>query len=513
MRRAAEPGGADQEIGNELQPAGQRVADGNAGVDHRGRRVEVQGEFLSPVHELPALVVGFLGCRELFAFLRPFQTLVRFLDLLLAYGLHRVQQADLLALAQQAQTFGVSLLQRREQRAAERLHVVAQLVGLLQQDVEAIERQRSVQVREDGADVHPGSHGLDQRARIDGRRKQRQLPRHAFEVHAVADLVEAVGHGVPNTEELVVLRDAEIQRRQGRGVRAGRAAPGCDRDEVLHLHQGVGEGVELGLQLVEGFDRRFVTRWHFLRPGPEDLRRQHVELRRLVDALHGVLLEEVVSPANEIVHVIHHHGLLVRHRTVVGDAVRIEGVRAPVDDLLLELRVARHGPVACQHPQEVLDALLHVLRVGGLEKRLGDPIFSHRGGSARGVRQGLHSDRIEDVVIPVAGLGEALLAAQRVGDQQRGVEEQFPVAVRVGAIGREIDVLPRVELGVRVFRIVGQLHHPAGWLIGPEEREPGILQLGRPAHQGRDAQERILHPLREVTDEGVVEIREVKSRD
>ena len=53
----------------------------------------------------------------------------------------------------------------------------------------------------------------------------------------------------------------------------------------------------------------------------------------------------------------------------------------------------------------------------------------------------LHAQRVEDEVVPVPRLLEALVPAQRVGDEQRCVEEQLPVVRRVGAVRGEVDDL------------------------------------------------------------------------
>ena len=117
---------------------------------------------------------------------------------------------------------------------------------------------------------------------------------------------------------------------------------------------------------------------------PKDLRCQDVELRRLVDALHAVLAEEVIAPGDQVVQVLHHHRLLVGDRAVVGDAMRLERVRSPVEHLILEsllspgAEIARHARVAGQHAHDVLDALLDVLWIGRLEERLGDPVLAHQ---------------------------------------------------------------------------------------------------------------------------------------
>ena len=63
------------------------------------------------------------------------------------------------------------------------------------------------------AQVDALRHSLHQQRRVDGRLKERQLAHHAFDVHAVAYLVEPVGNGIPVAKHLVVLGNAEVQHR------------------------------------------------------------------------------------------------------------------------------------------------------------------------------------------------------------------------------------------------------------------------------------------------------------
>ena len=76
-------------------------------------------------------VVVVLGACDLAVLLRRLELLLGLVDLLLAHRLHRFQQPDLVALAQQRERLGVLLLERRQQRPAERLDVAADLDRLL----------------------------------------------------------------------------------------------------------------------------------------------------------------------------------------------------------------------------------------------------------------------------------------------------------------------------------------------------------------------------------------------
>ena len=78
----------------------------------------------------------------------------------------------------------------------------------------------------------PGGGRLDQHAGIDRRIEQRELPHDALDVHAVADLEQPVGDGVPVAEQLVVARDAEVERAADAEERAaplGDVACACRR--------------------------------------------------------------------------------------------------------------------------------------------------------------------------------------------------------------------------------------------------------------------------------------------
>jgi hypothetical protein len=84
------------------------------------------------------------------------------------------------------------------------------------------------------------------------------------------------------------------------------------------------------------------------------------------------------------------------------------------------------------------------------------------------------------------------------------VEEQLPVVGRIGAVGREVDDLVRVQL------LRPRLDDPLRRLVRACEAEAAVLQLDVPRHQAPDALERVVDRAREVANERVVEVLEVE---
>src|SRR5205823_5540939 len=125
-------------------------------------------------------------------------------------------------------------------------------------ELESLVDQRHRTQRPDGligrgdeaADVDAGRRRLDQHARIERRVEQRQLAHDALDVHAVADLVEAVGDRVPVGQQLWVAGNAEVQRAPDTQQRAAGVAVAGRR-----LRRGQVEG-ELGLELDQRVARR-----------------------------------------------------------------------------------------------------------------------------------------------------------------------------------------------------------------------------------------------------------------
>ena len=118
-------------------------------------------------------------------------------DLALADAGHNGQHLALVGGAQAVELVGVLLLERGQERGSERLHVGAQLVGLLDQGGEAVDRGGTAEVGEDAAEAEALRRRLDEGRRIDRRCEERERALDAVEVLAVANLVEPVGYRVP----------------------------------------------------------------------------------------------------------------------------------------------------------------------------------------------------------------------------------------------------------------------------------------------------------------------------
>jgi hypothetical protein len=100
----------------------------------------------------------------------------------------------------------------------------------------------------------------------------------------------------------------------------------------------------------------------------------------------------------------------------------------------LRLRVGTGG----EEPQDVLDLLTTVVLARPQEEGLGSPEPLRR-------RFPRHVGRVEDEMEPPQRVRVALVLGETVGDEQRSMEEQLPVVLRVRAV-EKIDVLDRVRL-------------------------------------------------------------------
>ena len=211
-------------------------------------------------------------------------------------------------------------------------------------------RDGLVDVVDDRADVDARGDGLHQRARVDRRIEQRELTHDALDVHAVADLEQAVADAGPSTR--AAGRSAGSQKYSDRPIPNTASAPvepdeplagardRVERELVLQLDQGVAEVVDPGgLQLRVGLRRPLAARRHPLRLGPEQVRGQHVDLRGLVERLDRVLAEQEVAPRDEVVEILHDDVHLVGEIAAAGDHVRLERLVAPRGDRLLEARL------------------------------------------------------------------------------------------------------------------------------------------------------------------------------
>ena len=206
-----------------------------------------------------------------------------------------------------------------------------------------------------------------------------------------------------------------------------------ERDVRLDVPDRVAHRVEVASQALVRLGGLPALARDFLGAGAEQVGGQHVELRRLVDALTGVLAEQRVAPGDEVVEVRHHRLEHVRGRPVAGDHVRPErGIlpRSDAVDRFVAQRGVRAGGEVDQH---VLDQL----HLGLLERLdLPEPLRCRPGAVVR---------RVEDVVEPALRLLVPAVAAQVDGNGDRHVEEQLHVVDRVRPVGAEVEVLDRVR--------------------------------------------------------------------
>src|SRR5262249_1737639 len=189
---------------------------------------------------------------------------------------------DLVALAQQRQMLAVAFFDCREQGVAEATHLSSKLQCLLNQEQAAHRTDRLVQPADNRANVDPCRCGFDQHAGINWRGGKGQLSPPAFDIHAVANLEESVGHRVPVAEELIVAWNAEVERAPNAEKWPGgiRICPlrlrqaKVERELAFELHQRIAHRVEaLRLELCEGFRADGALRRDTLRPRAQNIRR------------------------------------------------------------------------------------------------------------------------------------------------------------------------------------------------------------------------------------------------
>ena len=190
-------------------------------------------------------------------FQQPVGVFLGVLPLQVAHVLGHLLQRDLVSLPQQRQLLGVALLQGAQQLAAERAHLAGDLQRLLDQQQRADRAERLVQAADDAADVDAGRGRRREHAGVERRVEQRELLHHALDVLAVADLEQPVGDGVPVAEQVLVLRDAEVQRAPDAEQRAAlvarvasagrRGGHEVERELGLQADQRVGHAVQARL--------------------------------------------------------------------------------------------------------------------------------------------------------------------------------------------------------------------------------------------------------------------------
>ena len=121
---------------------------------------------------------------------------------------HR-QDILLLGHPQHLQLLGVALFDRGQQGPAKALHLRGVLPGFLDQIGETIGWNIAAGRALDIVQRKPRRGCFDQHHRVDRRREQRQLTQRTGDVHAVADLVEAILDQIPIAEQIGVRRHAE----------------------------------------------------------------------------------------------------------------------------------------------------------------------------------------------------------------------------------------------------------------------------------------------------------------
>ena len=110
---------------------------------------------------------------------------------------------------------------------------------------------------------------------------------------------------------------------------------------VLDFHQRVGKLVELSRQCVVCLivlNRRCRQR---LRSCPQEIGRKDVELGRLIDRLDGVTAKEAVAPGDQVVEILHDHGLLIGSGAQSRDQMGVKRVFPPLRHLLFQRGVTR----------------------------------------------------------------------------------------------------------------------------------------------------------------------------
>src|SRR5688572_7263436 len=113
---------------------------------------------------------------------------------------------------QNCKRFVVLFFNRGQQVVSERLNFLAYLCRFHKQNLEAHERQRLIETTYDGRNVESCSRGPRKQRRIDRRLEERELPKDAANVEAVANLEETIGNRVPVAQQFVVTRYAEVER-------------------------------------------------------------------------------------------------------------------------------------------------------------------------------------------------------------------------------------------------------------------------------------------------------------
>ena len=281
------------------------------------------------------------------------------------------------------------------------------------------------------------------------------MPEDPLDVEAVADLVQAIGNGIPVTEELVVARNAEVERfpdttQRAVAVELSRVAgmrSEIERDVSFQIPECVAKLIQILLEVGVGLRAHRALFRYSLGARAQDIGSEDVELHRLVDSFPRILPEETVAPINDVVQIGHHRLEHIRGLPVAGDDVGAERCILPcpdaVDGVFLQLGIGAG--------REIDKDFLNPLDIGGLEwLHLPEPL----GGGSVAVVGG-----IKNIVEPLLCFRETLVLAQVEGDGKRHVKEKFPVVHGVSAARCEVEVFYRVR------GILGVGHEFGIWII------------------------------------------------
>ncbi len=242
--------------------------------------------------------------------------------------------------------FGIPLFQSVQQGCAKVFDVADHLFGPLQHEAVAIVGHRTIEIRQQTADVAVAvGESLHQGAHIQRWLEQGQLAEDALDIEAMANVEQATFYSIPKADEIGVFGDAEGGNDvavlvQGDGAGAGG-----------HVAVEIQCGEELG-GLVKGFADALVVanllksaRSTGFRPGTEQVKSQHIQQECLVDGLAGFLGKQRIPPVQQVVDVFHDDRFLVGIDPQTGDRMGVERIIAIFRQGFL---IAEDGRQTCQ---------------------------------------------------------------------------------------------------------------------------------------------------------------------
>ena len=158
-----------------------------------------------------------------------------------------------MALANQSEVFGVAFFHRREQRVAKAADLAAEFQGLLNQDETADGTDRLVQAVDDARNIDSRCCRLDQHTGIYRWVEQSERSNDTRDIHAMANLEQAVGDSVPIAKQLFVGRNRKVEcapdSKQRAGIRCAANRPRIWGREIewklpLQLHECIADRTE-----------------------------------------------------------------------------------------------------------------------------------------------------------------------------------------------------------------------------------------------------------------------------